>query len=76
MKKCHPGPKPSYAPLQVPGHSVQLDVKFVPRIGRARQRFYQFTSIDEATRFRVLRVYTETAIEFLREVPDHFSFAI
>src|SRR6266851_4581990 len=30
-KKYRPGPKPADAPLQVPG-SVQLDVKFVPRI--------------------------------------------
>src|SRR5579872_3666158 len=42
--------------LQAPGRSVQLDVKFVPRVGKARQRFYQFTAIDEATRFRVLRL--------------------
>ena len=74
------GPKPPDAPLQVPGRSVQLDVKFVPRVGRARQRFYQFTAIDEATRFRVLRIYdhdnTKTAIDFLREVQDHFPFAI
>ena len=26
----------------------ELDVKFVPRVGQARQRFYQFTAIDEA----------------------------
>jgi hypothetical protein len=57
QKKYRPGPKPPDAPLQVPGRSVQLDVKFVPRVGRARQRFYQFTAIDEATRFRVLRIY-------------------
>ena len=79
-KKYRPGPKPADAPLQVPGRSVQLDVKFVPRIGRARQRFYQFTAIDEATRFRVLRIYdhnnTKTAIEFLNEVREHFPFAI
>jgi transposase InsO family protein len=59
---------------------VQLDVKFIPRVGRARQRFYQFTAIDEATRFRVLRIYdhdnTKTAIDFLREVREHFPFAI
>ena len=71
QKKYRPGPKPPDAPLQVPGRSVQLDVKFVPRVGRARQRFYQFTAIDEATRFRVLRIYdhdnTKTAIDFLRE---------
>ena len=80
LKKYRPGPKPADAPLQVPGRSVQLDVKFVPRVGRARQRFYQFTAIDEATRFRVLRIYdhnnTKTAIDFLREVREHFPFAI
>ncbi|PYT63725.1 MAG: IS481 family transposase [Acidobacteria bacterium] len=80
LKKYRPGPRPTDAPLQVPGRSVQLDVKFVPRIGRARQRFYQFTAIDEATRFRVLRIYdhnnTKTAIDFLREVREHFPFAI
>ena len=39
--------------------SAQLDVKFVPRVGRVRQRFYQSTAtaIDEATRSRVLRNY-------------------
>jgi len=56
----------------MPGRSVQLDVKFVPQVARAGQRFYQFTAIDEATRFRVLRIYdhnnTRTAIEFLRQV--------
>jgi hypothetical protein len=57
MKKYRSGPQPPDAPLQVPGRSVQLDVKFVPRVGRAGQRFYQFTVIDEATRFRVLRIY-------------------
>ena len=80
LKKYRPGPKPPDAPLQVPGRSVQLDVKFVPRVGRARQRFYQFTAIDEATRFRVLRIYdhdnTKTAIDFLREVQEHLLFAI
>jgi hypothetical protein len=46
-----------------------VDVKFVPRVGRARQRFYQFTAIDEATRHRVLRIYdynnTRSAVAFL-----------
>lgn len=56
LKKYRPGPKPVDTPLQVPGRSVQLDMKFVPRVGRACQRFYQFTAIDEAARFRVLRI--------------------
>jgi len=74
-KKYRPGPKPEDAPLQIPGRSVQLDVKFCSARG-TRQRFYQFTAIDEATRFRVLRVYdhnnTKTAMEFLHEVREHF----
>jgi len=80
LKKYRPGPKPGDALLQVPGHSVQLDVKFVPRVGRVRQRFYQFTAIDEATRFRVVRIYdqnnTKTAIDLLKEVRGHFPFVI
>jgi len=67
-------------PLPVPGRSVQLDVKFVPRLGRARQRFCQFTAINEATRFRVLRIYEhnniKTAMDFLKEVREHFPFII
>ena len=35
LKKYRPGPKPADAPLQVPGRSVQLDVKFVPRVGES-----------------------------------------
>ena len=79
-KRYRPGPKPAEAPLQVPGRSVQLDVKFAPRVGRARQRFYQFTAIDEATPLRVLRIYdhnnTKTAVEFLNDVRAHFPFVI
>ena len=75
-KKYRPGPKLEDIPLQVRGRSVQPDVKFVPRVGRARQRFYQFTAIDEATRFRVLRIYdhnnTRTAMEFLQQSESIF----
>jgi len=35
-----------------PGHSVQVDVKFV-RVNR--QRCFQYTALDDCTRFRVLR---------------------
>jgi len=80
LKKYRPGPNPADAPVQVPDRSVRLDVKFVPRVGRVRQRFYQLTAIDEATRFRILRIYdhnnTKTAIRFQREVREHFPFAI
>ena len=63
QKKYRPGPKPDDAPLRVPGRSVQLDVKFVPRAARARQRFYQFTAIDEATRYRCCASTTTTTPE-------------
>ena len=81
LKRYRPGPKPQAdGPLPVPGQSVQVDVKFVPRVGRARQRFYQFTAIDEATRYRVLRVYdynnTRSAVAFLEEVRRRLPFAI
>lgn len=49
---------------QLPGHQVQIDVKFVeplktaarPVVGR-RTKYYQFTAIDDCTRLRVLRIY-------------------
>lgn len=81
LKRYRPGPRrQTEGPLPVPGRSVQMDVKFVPRIGRARQRYYQFTAIDEATRFRVLRNYdhnnTSSALDFLHEVCRRVPFAI
>jgi len=44
---------------QVPGHHVQVDVKFLTLQGPAGQpiRRYQYTAIDDATRIRALRVY-------------------
>jgi hypothetical protein len=44
---------------QLPGHQVQIDVKFIqPLKGPApRRRYYQFTAIDDCTRLRVLRIY-------------------
>src|SRR5215203_7377778 len=48
----------------LPGHRVQLDVKFieplpgtVTRPGRRHPKYYQFTAIDDCTRLRVLRIY-------------------
>ena len=81
LKRYRPGPKhQTEGPLPVPGHSIQVDVKFVPRLVGAHQRFYQFTAIDEATRYRVLRVYdynnTGSALVFLDEVRRKLPFAI
>lgn len=66
----------------VPGHQVQVDVKFLlfkDKSGRAVRRF-QYTAIDDATRTRALRVYREhtqaKAIDFLDYVVRKFPFRI
>ena len=43
--------------VKIPGESLQIDVKCVPKRLAGRRRFYQFTAIDEATCPRVLRLY-------------------
>jgi transposase InsO family protein len=67
---------------QVPGHHVQVDVKFLQfrkAGGRAVKR-YQFTAIDDATRIRALRIYErhnqENAIDFIDHVVSRFPFRI
>lgn len=46
LKRYRPGPR-RRRDLTIPGHSVQVDVKYL-KLGSGR--FYQFTAIDEATR--------------------------
>ena len=43
-----------------PGESVQIDVKFVKIAGRWA---FQYTALDDCTRFRVLRALSPTAPE-------------
>jgi len=66
----------------VPGHRVQIDVKFLTffdKRGRKVRRF-QYTAIDDATRIRALKVYTKhtqvNAIKFLDYVNSKFPFRI
>ena len=53
----------------LPGHRVQVDVKFIEPVGGSRKKHYQFTAIDDCTRIRVLRIYDRNnqkiAIQFL-----------
>jgi hypothetical protein len=56
---------------QVPGHHVQVDVKFLDLVdpaGRKVRRF-QYTATDDATRIRALRVYEQhtqaAAVDFV-----------
>lgn len=61
-----------------PGHRIQIDVKFLERIGDTRQRYYQYTAIDDCTRLRVLRIYDRnnqrTAIQFVDYVLSRLPF--
>ena len=61
-----------------PGHRLQVDVKFLDRIKNSRQRYYQFTAIDDCTRLRVLRIYDKnnqlTAIQFMDYVFSRLPF--
>ncbi|MFI7143199.1 hypothetical protein ACIBQ5_37580 [Streptomyces massasporeus] len=65
----------------MPGHRVQIDVKFIEPLasmpkGRrgGRNKYFQFTAIDDCTRLRVLRIYPQlnqnTAIQFLEYVAE------
>jgi transposase InsO family protein len=64
----------------LPGHQVQIDVKFIAPIGARKKRFYQFTAIDDCTRLRVLRIYErlnqKTAIQFLDYVLEKLPFVV
>lgn len=67
---------------QVPGHHVQVDVKFLQFKGADGQRVkrYQFTAIDDATRIRALKIYNKhtqaSAVDFIDHVVERFPFRI
>ena len=76
-------PKP-YEQMQYPGQRVQIDVKFVPSaclVGdAAKEKFYQYTFIDEYSRFRYLEAFKEhstySSAQFLLHVIEKFPYAI
>lgn len=52
-------PKP-YTKAQYPGQKVQVDVKYVPTLCHAGyKRYYQFTAVDECTRWAYRYMYEE-----------------
>ena len=73
-------PKP-YEQMSYPGERVQIDVKFVPAaclVGAAAGRkFYQYTAIDEFSRYRYLEAFEEnstySSTQFLIHMLDHFK---
>jgi transposase InsO family protein len=66
----------------VPGHQVQIDVKFLFFLDKSGRRIkrYQYTAIDDATRIRALKVYRKhtqaNAMDFLDYVVEKFPFRI
>jgi transposase InsO family protein len=66
---------------QVPGHQVQVDVKFLTFYRyRKKIRRFQYTAIDDATRVRVLKVYEKhtmaNAIDFINHLLKEFPFRV
>lgn len=64
---------------RLPGELIEIDVKYVP--GRiAGKRYYQYTAIDTASRWRLLRIYEEQStyhsVLFLKEVMRLFPYPV
>lgn len=76
-------PKP-YEPILMPGERFQMDVKYVPTscvTGRlAGKQLYQYTAIDECTRWRHLAVFdelsTHNSVEFFYQLLERFPFEV
>ena len=66
----------------VPGHHVQVDVKFLTLKDEEERKIrrFQYTAIDDATRIRALKIYQchtqKNAIDFIKYVVDKFPFRI
>ncbi len=88
-------PNPKYVPkpyeqMKYPGQRVQIDVKYVPKaclVGNAVNEaaenggyFYQYTFIDEYSRFRYLEAFQEhssfSSSEFIKHCVKRFPYAI
>lgn len=76
-------PKP-YEQMQYPGQRVQIDVKFVPKaciVGQSEPtQWYQYTFIDEYSRFRYLEAFPEhstySSALFIQHCVKRFPYAI
>jgi transposase InsO family protein len=76
-------PKP-YEQMYYPGQRVQIDVKHVPTsciVGDASgQKFYQYTAIDEFSRFRFLMAFQEvstySSVQFVEAMQKAFPFPV
>ena len=73
-----------YEQMRFPGQRVQIDVKVVPAsciVGDAKgEKFYQYTAIDEYSRFRYIAAFKEhsshSSEQFLNQLVKAFKFPI
>lgn len=75
-----------YQPATFPGEKVPVDVKVVPKcciVGQAKelgQKMYQYTAIDEYSRFRYVEAFPEqrtySSMIFLKHLIKRFRFSI
>jgi len=75
-----------YQQMTHPGEKIQVDVKVVPReclskeMQEKGERLYQYTAIDEYSRYRVLEYYKEqttySSKDFLEYIVKKFPFKI
>lgn len=76
-------PKP-YEKMSFPGQRVQVDVKIVPSsciVGNVQvEKYYQYTAIDEYSRFRYIAAFKEhsshSSAQFLDQLVKAFKFSI
>ncbi len=84
-----PLPNPKYIPkpyeqMQYPGQRGQIDVKFVPSVcivgQEEKTQWFQYTFIDEYSRFRYLEAFQEhstySSAQFIRHVAERFPYTI
>ena len=88
-------PNPKYVPkpykeADYPGQKIQIDVKFVPKsclVGAAIEDakenggyYYQYTFLDECSRFRYMEAFKEhnsySSAEFIKHCVKRFPYAI
>lgn len=66
-------------PTMTPGELVEIDIKYVPSLINGK-RFYQYTAIDCATRWRYLEIYengdNESTLKFLAKLISIANFRI
>lgn len=82
-------PNPKYVPkpyeqMKYPGQRIQIDVKFVPSSclvnEAAGKKFYQYTAIDEYSRWRFVEAFEEhstySSAQFLKHLIKRFPMPI